>query len=106
MSRPRTGEQTIGDVLQLLLKGEAGRNNQDRLVKAAHWPPDVFAVTSVLLSDSGAYRLAVSPHDGGPWPPDESWAARIESTASSWREGALTSVPVPARIQELCTTIA
>lgn len=36
------------------------------------WPPDVFAFTSVVLADSGAYRLVVSPHDDAPahqWPP-------------------------------------
>ncbi len=37
------------------------------------WPPDVFAFTSVVLADSGAYRLAVSPHSEAPehrWPPN------------------------------------
>ncbi len=36
------------------------------------WPPDVFAFTSVVLADSGAYRLVVSPHDDSSehqWPP-------------------------------------
>ncbi|NVB36254.1 hypothetical protein G6O69_00320 [Pseudenhygromyxa sp. WMMC2535] len=36
------------------------------------WPPDIFALTSVLLADSGAYRLAISPHSTATehqWPP-------------------------------------
>jgi hypothetical protein len=36
------------------------------------WPPDVFAFTSVVLADSGAYRLVVSPHSEAhehQWPP-------------------------------------
>lgn len=37
------------------------------------WPPDVFAFTSVVLADSGAYRLVMSPHSDASehqWPPD------------------------------------
>ncbi|WP_052549835.1 hypothetical protein [Enhygromyxa salina] len=37
------------------------------------WPPDVFAFTSVVLADSGAYRLVISPHSEASehqWPPD------------------------------------
>jgi hypothetical protein len=36
------------------------------------WPPDVFAFTSVVLADSGAYRLVMSPHTDASehqWPP-------------------------------------
>lgn len=36
------------------------------------WPPDVFALTSVVLADSGAYRLVMSPHSDASehqWPP-------------------------------------
>src|SRR5690606_27089013 len=36
------------------------------------WPPDVFAFTSVVLADAGAYRLVVSPHSEASehqWPP-------------------------------------
>ena len=37
------------------------------------WPPDVFAFTSVVLADSGAYRLLLSPHSEESrhqWPPE------------------------------------
>lgn len=37
------------------------------------WPPNVFAFTSVLLADSGAYRLVISPHTEASehqWPPE------------------------------------
>ncbi|PRQ05334.1 hypothetical protein ENSA5_03240 [Enhygromyxa salina] len=36
------------------------------------WPPDLFAFTSVVLADSGAYRLVISPHSEASehqWPP-------------------------------------
>lgn len=37
------------------------------------WPPDVFAFSSAVLADSGAYRLLLSPHSDASehqWPPD------------------------------------
>ena len=33
------------------------------------WPPDVFALTDVILERSEAYRFALSPPRGAEWPP-------------------------------------
>jgi hypothetical protein len=32
------------------------------------WPPDLFALTSLVLQRSGAYRFALSPPPGLRWP--------------------------------------
>lgn len=59
--------KTIGDVWRQL----AGER---RFCARPPWPPDVFAFSSVLLADSGAYRLVVSPHSAAPehlWPPSQ-----------------------------------
>ena len=33
------------------------------------WPPDVFALTDVILERAEAYRFVLSPPDGVVWPP-------------------------------------
>jgi hypothetical protein len=42
------------------------------------WPPDVFALTNVILARSEAFRFAISPV--GEWPPDDypDWARLVE----------------------------
>jgi hypothetical protein len=55
------------------------------------WPPDVFAFTSVVLADSGAYRLVMSPHSDDSehqWPP---------SLAPRQTRGDYDDVPRPRR---------
>jgi len=32
------------------------------------WPPDLFALTSLVLQRSGAFRFALSPPPGRKWP--------------------------------------
>jgi hypothetical protein len=51
----------------------------------ARWPADVFAVTSLLLDHTEAYRFAVSPPPGCRWPPDERWRERVTAAAEAWR---------------------
>src|SRR5262245_9594577 len=50
------------------------------------WPPDLFALTSLLLQRSGAFRFALSPPPGRQWPPESrvSWSATIEGTGRAW----------------------
>ena len=33
------------------------------------WPPDLFALTDMILERSEAYRFALSPPPGSSWPP-------------------------------------
>lgn len=40
--------------------------------EALLWPPDLFALTSYILSKTSAYQLVVSPPEGKQWPPTKS----------------------------------
>src|SRR6478672_494681 len=48
------------------------------------WPPDVFALTNVILARSEAFRFALSPI--GEWPPEgyPDWARLVEEGGLSW----------------------
>ncbi len=50
------------------------------------WPPDVFALTSTLLGESGAYRLAVSPPRTEHWPPRKGWTEEVRGRAWEWSD--------------------
>jgi hypothetical protein len=64
------------------------------------WPPDVFALTEVILGRSQAYRFLLSPHGPGEWPPDRlpGWSRAVEDDARQWsawvehRPGALPAL--------------
>src|SRR5262249_39326623 len=62
------------------------------------WPPDLFALTDVILKRSEAYRFVLSPVAGVEWPPRRfpSWSDAVEETArqwSVWGEDRLGPVP-------------
>jgi hypothetical protein len=62
------------------------------------WPPDVFAVTNVLLDRSEAFRFALSPPVGMRWPPDDAadWSVAVVDAGrdwSSWVEDRRGSAP-------------
>jgi hypothetical protein len=59
--------------------------------QATKWPPDIFALTSVLLEESGAYCAAVSPPDEKKWPPRETWNKDVKARAKEWRASVATS---------------
>ncbi|MCH9647593.1 MAG: hypothetical protein K0U98_05095 [Deltaproteobacteria bacterium] len=48
------------------------------------WPPDIFALTSLILDATGAYRRGASPPKGNQWPPTE-WPGTAERLARQWR---------------------
>ena len=50
------------------------------------WPPDVFALTDVILERAEAYRFVLSPPDGVLWPPggDASWSDAVGQAARRW----------------------
>ena len=50
------------------------------------WPPDVFALTDVILERAEAYRFVLSPPDGVQWPPggDSSWSDAVGQAARRW----------------------
>lgn len=50
------------------------------------WPPDVFALTDVILERAEAYRFVFSPLAGVLWPPggDASWSDAVGKAARQW----------------------
>jgi len=72
--------KTIADVRDEIAPGWAWED----LVR---WPPDVFAITSTTLAESGAYRLVVSPPPNEAWPPDPPPQLQSDATSGlSWPE--------------------
>jgi hypothetical protein len=61
------------------------------------WPPDLLALTEVILQRSEAYRFALSPPAGAQWPPASlpEWPDAVTDAARRWsgwaenRDGAL-----------------
>jgi len=73
----------------------AGTTIGDELLE---WPPDVFALTEVLLQRSEAYRFALSPPAGLTWPPASfpDWPGAVADAArqwSSWAEDPNEAIP-------------
>lgn len=54
-------------------------------LELSRWPPDVFALTNLILDHTEAYRFTVSPPQGGRWPPHGDWNEHVMRTASEWR---------------------
>jgi hypothetical protein len=50
------------------------------------WPPDLFALTDVILECSEAYRFVLSPPAGASWPPEESpdWPEAVADAGARW----------------------
>ncbi len=50
------------------------------------WPPDLFALTEIILGRSEVYRLAISPPAGASWPPDRcpNWSDMVEEAGRCW----------------------
>jgi hypothetical protein len=86
----RLGEPTLASTWQAV----AGSPIRDELLE---WPPDLFALTDVILERAEAYRFVLSPPDGVQWPPggDSSWSDAVGQAARRWsawaedRDGAL-----------------
>ena len=98
-------ERTIADVASSLAPGWTC---QDFLT----WPPDGFALAAAVLSESGSYRLIVSPPAGLRWPPDdlsgETWESAVESWAREWSAWVVTRRPGrrrPKALSRLATSI-
>lgn len=78
------------------------------------WPPDAFALTSVLLADSGVYRFVVCPPRGQRWPPSDdgsagsSWQETIRREAAAWAEHAADEAPseLPPKVARFASSVA
>src|SRR5262245_25912616 len=72
-------QMTVGSLWQAL----SGRPLSPDLLD---WPPDLFALTSLVLQRSGAYRFALSPPPGRPWPPGSrsEWSTTVQAAGRAW----------------------
>lgn len=91
LSTGKTRERTIADVAVSLAPGW-------RCEDIFAWPPDGFAFSAAVLSESGAYRLVVSPPSGRRWPPpkdfgDELWQDAVQRWAVEWATWAVSRRP-------------
>jgi hypothetical protein len=61
----------------------AGSTISDKLLD---WPPDLFALTEVILQRSQAYRFALSPPADATWPPAglPDWPDAVTDAARRW----------------------
>ena len=50
------------------------------------WPPDVFALSNLVLDHTEAYRFVVAPPAGKRWPPVPDWTSEVTHAALEWRE--------------------
>jgi hypothetical protein len=92
---PGRGDPTNDPTLASEWQAVAGIPIGDELLE---WPPDVFALTEVLLQRSEAYRFALSPPAGLTWPPASfpDWPGAVAGTArqwSSWAEDRNEAIP-------------
>jgi hypothetical protein len=73
------GEPTAASVWQAM----SGTSISDELLE---WPPDLFALTEVILERSQAYRFVLSPPPGAKWPPTHtpSWADAVVDAGRRW----------------------
>jgi hypothetical protein len=73
----RAGEPTAASVWHSVTGGPITDGLLD-------WPPDVFALTDVVLGRSEAFRFALSP--AGDWPPGRfaDWAGAVEEAGRRW----------------------
>lgn len=63
------------------------------------WPPDVFALTNLVLDHTDAYRLAVSPPPGSRWPPVPNWGSLVTTAAEEWTTAAVHArQPLPEAV--------
>ena len=92
---PGWGDAPTDPTLASVWQAVAGTTIGDELLE---WPPDVFALTEVILQRSQAYRFALSPPAGSTWPPASfpDWPGAVAGAArrwSSWAEDRNEAIP-------------
>jgi hypothetical protein len=50
------------------------------------WPPDIFALSEVILRRADVYRFVLSPPHGVDWPPSRipGWSRAVEEAGRQW----------------------
>ena len=66
-----------------LWRAVAGTDIDDELLE---WPPDLFALSDLVLQRSEAHRFALSPPIGVSWPPDRfgDWSSLVADAGRLW----------------------
>ncbi len=101
----KVGTRRVATTLNEDLAGRANKEAKESLEDFLIWPPDLFALTSRILSLSGAYTNVVSPPIQKKWPPifldtkkkhpsqkgkkiiDKAWHERVREIGMAWRKG-------------------
>src|SRR5262249_38049247 len=78
-SRPLLAASASEPTLDSIWCAASGARITDQLLA---WPPDVFALTNVVLARAEAFRYALSPE----WPPARftDWAQAVEEARHHW----------------------
>jgi predicted amidohydrolase len=90
-----SSEHTVAESLEYLCPGSSSGDN------LPSWPPDVFALTSLILLRTGAYRHVTSKQ----WPPMKKWEARIDLIGLAWRDNWNRGKPAPRDVLSLWKTV-
>lgn len=122
---PASSPVTIASTLRPFTTGE--HLDLDALARAVClWPPDSFSLTHVVLNESEAYRIAVSPPTALRWPPlaedlkslvppsllskypsweklasVTAWSTYVRAIADEWVTAVASSKTPPSRVLEL-----
>lgn len=94
---PQTGEITVSDFFK-------GIHPNWNISSWITWPPDVFALTSLLLERTGGYIFTVSPPQ--PWPDILNWHENLQVQSEDWHKWLLgLSKSKPGLLKECIDTI-
>ncbi len=73
--------QTIKDyTLQIKLNGSLG-NEEEQLDEWLTWPPDIFALTSIILQRTGCYRITLIDTE---WWESKGWQNNVKAKGQKW----------------------
>ena len=102
---PGWGDTPKEPTLESVWQAAAGTTVGDELLD---WPPDVFALTEVILQRSESYRFALSPPAGSTWPPVSfpDWPDAVTDAARRWSAWAENrSEPIPRLLAQEWTVL-
>src|SRR4051812_679465 len=84
------GETNLKEYIRHLTEGflpQQKLSDSTQMIEALMlWPPDVFAITSLILKQTGAYAFTILPLES--WP-DKYWFKRLEVARKQWYKGIL-----------------
>ncbi|HSR86256.1 MAG TPA: hypothetical protein VLM11_18915 [Streptosporangiaceae bacterium] len=93
----RVNEPTLADVWHSM----SGEPISPELLE---WPPDLFALTNVILERSEAFRFALPPNVDWPPPAHPNWAMAVEEAGRQWSAWAQSPRgAIPDLVQEQWT---